>query len=63
MDGFSKILTPDIGKVMANCDAVVVNRVTEEFRTAVMTRPDHVHIFDLARLLREQPQEANYSSV
>ena len=63
MDKLPDILRPDIDEVMQNCDVVVVSHARDDYREAVIHRPEGVSVIDLVRLFKELPDDPNYLGI
>ena len=63
MDNLEAITVADAGALFEVSDIVVVSHATDEFRAAVRARNPEVHVLDLVRLFKEQPDDATYQGI
>ncbi|MFM9940675.1 MAG: nucleotide sugar dehydrogenase [Hyphomicrobiaceae bacterium] len=63
MDHLERLCVADARALIDTSDVVVVSHATEEFRSAIRERGDHVHVLDLARLFPVPPSEATYQGI
>lgn len=63
MDQLEQLAVSDAGALVAQSDVVVVSHATSVFREAVESRPQGVHVLDLARLFKVLPGDASYQGI
>jgi GDP-mannose 6-dehydrogenase len=63
MDELETIAAARIEDLVAGSDVLVVSHATDEYCRAVVNRPAHVEVLDLARLFKELPDDAAYQGI
>lgn len=63
MDKLPDVLRPSIDDVVDNSDVIVVSHSRDDYRDAVIHRPNGVKVIDLVRLFKELPDDPDYMGI